>query len=142
MLFDNGGIFSDSQAVTATAVSTNSLDLRPNGKPIGNVGALVGDVGDSDVEIMFMVTEDFNNLTSLKVALEMDDNSAFSSPTVVASSEAIPAASLKAGYKFRLPNGIPQGTTERFIQARYTVDGIAPTTGKIFAGVVLARGSV
>lgn len=138
-LFDNAGLFSENQAVTATAASTNSIDMQAMGTPAGALGALVLDAGLSEIPILVQVTQTFAALTSLVVSVEMDDNSSFSTPTTIARSEAIPAASLVAGYKFRLPASIPEGATERYIQLRYTVAGVNATAGTIFAGVVASH---
>ena len=138
-LFDNAGLFSEDQAVTATAVSTNSIDLGLMETPVGAAGPLVLDAGLSEIPILVQVTTTFATLTSLVVSVEMDDNSSFSSATTVARSEAIPAASLVAGYKFRLPASIPEGTTERYVRLKYTVAGSDATAGKIFAGIVASR---
>lgn len=141
MLFDNN-LFSDGQAVTADAASTNYWDFGANGTPKGNAGALVGDVGNSELEIMVVVTEAFNNLTSLQLSIQMDDNTSFSSATTLALGGAIPLASLVKGYKFRAPCGIPQGATERYIRLYYDITGTAPSTGKVTAGFVAARGGM
>ena len=138
-LFDNAGLFSENQAVTATAASTNSIDMQAMGTPTGALGALVLDAGLSEIPILVQVTQTFATLTSLVVSVEMDDNSSFSTATTIARSEAIPAASLVAGYKFRLPASIPEGATERYIQLRYTVAGTNASAGTIFAGVVASR---
>ena len=138
-LFDNAGLFSEDQVVTATAASTNSIDLGLMKTPVGAAGALVLDAGLSEIPILVQVTTTFATLTSLVVSVEMDDNSSFSSATTVARSEAIPAASLVAGYKFRLPASIPEGTTERYVRLKYTVSGSDATAGKIFAGIVASR---
>lgn len=140
MLFDNN-LFSDHQAITVDVASTNSLDFGANGTPVGNLGALVGDLGNSGIEIVAQVTEVFNNLTSLKVSIQMDNDSAFGSPVTLASSEAVLLADLKAGYRFRVPCDIPGGATERYVRLYYDVTGTAPTTGKIYAGIVAARGN-
>jgi hypothetical protein len=73
------------------------------------------------------------------VQVQMDTTSAFGSPTTIATSETAALASLKAGYKFRIPAEIPEGATERYIRLYYDITGTAPTTGKVFAGVVAAR---
>lgn len=138
-LFDNDGIFSDGQAITAGAASTNVLDTGTLGTPVGNAGALVEDLGNSGVEILVQVTEDFNNLTSMVVEVQMDTTAAFGSPTTIATSETALLADLKAGYRFRVPCDIPEGATEEFIRLYYDITGTAPSTGKVFAGVVAAR---
>ena len=40
MIFDKQNLFSDAQAITADAASTNVIDLGPTGTPVG--GSLVG----------------------------------------------------------------------------------------------------
>ena len=58
-LFDNAGLFSEDQAVTATAASTNSIDLQAMGTPVGAAGALVLDAGLSEIPILVQVTTTF-----------------------------------------------------------------------------------
>lgn len=137
-LFDSN-LFSENQAVTASAASTNSLDFGAPGTPVGAAGALVLDLGLSEVEILVQVTEAFAALTSLTVAVQAANDSTFGSPTTLVASQAIPAASLVKGHKFRIPAIIPEGATERYIRLYYTVAGVNATAGKVFAGVVASR---
>lgn len=139
MLVDNAGVLSEGQAITASAASTNALDFGENGTPIGWAGAVFGDLGLSGIKLMAQVTEQFNNLTSLKCEIQMDNDPAFGSPTIIASSEPVLLAELKAGYRFRIPDSIPEGATERFYRLYYRLVGTAPTTGKIFAAIVAGR---
>ena len=130
-ILDNQTLLSDRQAITATVASTNTIDLSPIS------AGIVRDIGaGSCVPLLIQVVEQFNNLTSLAVQIEVDDNSAFSSPKTVMSTGPIPLASLVAGYQFNIDN-FPRGTDERFVQLRYTVVGTAPTLGRITAGVTL-----
>lgn len=140
MIIDNTLVLSDSQAVTATAASTNVIDLGAPGTVYGAGSALPFDVGKAtDIEVTLNVTEAFNNLTSLTVSIEVDDNAGFSSATVVAQGPAIPLASLTLGARPSFPARLPEGVNERYLRFKYTVAGTAPTTGKIFAGIVAAR---
>ncbi|AHB70335.1 hypothetical protein P262_02769 [Cronobacter malonaticus] len=123
MLLDQQALFSAAQAITATAASTNVIDTG-SAKDVGKGG---------DVPLLIQVVEGFNNLTSLTVAVQTDDNAAFSSPTDVISM-VIPVASLVSGYKtpvITLPMKM-----ERYVRLNYTVTGTAPTTGKVTAGIV------
>ncbi|ELY2668220.1 hypothetical protein SMC08_003959 [Cronobacter sakazakii] len=123
MLLDQQALFSAAQAITATAASTNVIDTG-SAKDVGK---------DGDVPLLIQVVEGFNNLTSLTVAVQTDDNAAFSSPTDVISM-VIPVASLVSGYKtpvITLP--MKMG---RYVRLNYTVTGTAPTTGKVTAGIV------
>jgi len=140
MILDNTAIFSDAQAIVATARSTNIIDLLATGTPFGAPAALVADLGKGpDIPIDVRVVEDFNNLTSLQVSVEVDDNTSTSSPTIVGMGPAVPLATLKAGYQFPFPARLMEGVNERYINLRYTVVGTAPTTGKVTAAVVAAR---
>ncbi|ELA3171467.1 Bbp16 family capsid cement protein [Klebsiella pneumoniae] len=122
MLLDQQALFSAAQAITATAASTNVIDTGSN-KDVGKYG---------DIPLLVQVVEGFNNLTSLTVTVQTDDNSAFSSAADVLSMT-IPLASLVLGYKspvITLPMKM-----ERYIRLNYTVTGTAPTTGKVTAGI-------
>lgn len=140
MILSADEIFSDGQAITATAGSTNVIDLQAAGTPYGSAAALIVDVGKGgEIPVNVTVVEDFNNLTSLQVSVEVDDNAAFSSATTVASGPAVAAASLVAGYQFPFPACLMEGVKERYVRLKYTVVGVAPTTGKVTAGIVAAR---
>ena len=122
MLLDQQALFSAAQAITATAASTNVIDTGSN-KDVGKYG---------DIPLLIQVVEGLNNLTSLTVTVQTDDNSAFSSAADVLSMT-IPLASLVLGYKspvITLPMKM-----ERYIRLNYTVTGTAPTTGKVTAGI-------
>lgn len=139
MIFDKQGLFSDDQAITATAVSTNYIDLGAVGTPVHAAGAVPRDLGYGHmIPIRAQVTEAFNTLTTLTLTVEMDDNSSFSSATTVWTSTAVALASLVAGYQFSL-NNVPIKITERYVRLRYTVGGSNPSTGKITAGIVHAN---
>lgn len=140
MIFDTQGLLSDAQAITADAGSTNVIDLGATGTPYGG-SALVRDIGKGmcRVPLSITVTETFNNLTSLTVSVQTDDNSGFSSATTRVLSDAILLASLVAGYQFQAIVDFPEGTKERYVRLYYDVTGAAPTTGKITAGVVASR---
>ncbi|HBQ8743218.1 TPA: hypothetical protein L9B10_000954 [Klebsiella pneumoniae] len=122
MLLDQQALFSAAQAITATVASTNVIDTGSN-KDVGKYG---------DIPLLIQVVEAFNNLTSLTVTVQTDDNSAFSSAADVLTMT-IPLASLVLGYKspvITLPMKM-----ERYIRLNYTVTGTAPTTGKVTAGI-------
>lgn len=122
MLLDQQALFSAAQAITATAASTNVIDTGSN-KDVGKYG---------DIPLLIQVVEGFNNLTSLTVTVQTDDNSAFSSAADVLSMT-IPLASLVLGYKSQVIT-LPM-KMERYIRLNYTVTGTAPTTGKVTAGI-------
>lgn len=134
MIFDQQSLLSDAQAITATAASTNILDLGPI------KAGIVRDIGKgAQIPLLVQVVEAFNNLTSLAIALQVDDNSGFSSATTVWTTTVV-LADLKAG-KVVIPEYIPRGTNEQYLRLNYTVTGTAPTTGKITAGVTMGNQS-
>jgi len=139
MIFDRTGLLSDAQAITATAASTNTIDLGATGTPYGSPSALARDIGNAQVPLSVSVTESFNNLTSITISIQVDDNTAFSSPVTVWTSPAYTLTQLATGAKYLLPDEFPVGTNERYVRLMYTLAGTAPTLGKITAGVVAAR---
>lgn len=133
MLLDDFLIFSSQQAITATAASTNVIDLGAPKTPNGWTQALPRDVGKGrNVPLVVRVTEAFNTLTSLTVTLQMDTADNFPSTTIVATSGAIVLASLVVGYQFPIHWLLP-GITERYLRLVYTVAGTDPTLGKVDA---------
>lgn len=136
MIFDKQNLFSDAQAVTATAASTNVIDLGKTGTVAGEGAALPRDIGPGvPIPLRVQVVEDFNNLTSLAVALQVSTDEAFTSPVTV-EAQTIALASLKAGGVFGGLYHVPRGTNLRYARLNYTVTGTAPTTGKVTAGIV------
>lgn len=135
MLFSQQQLFSDHQAITADAASTNILDTLAAGTPYAAAAAVEKNLGKgTPIPISVRVTEAFNTLTSLNIRLEVDDNSSFSSAKVVRTVNVL-LADLVVGkdIDFRY---IPKGTDERYIRLYYDVVGTNPTLGKIHAGVV------
>jgi len=138
MIFDATLLFSDAQAITADAASTNYIDLGATGTPVGGT-ALARDIGPGNpIPISVTVGAAFNTLTSLDIYLEVDDNTSFSSAKEVATVN-YPLARLTAGAILDFPNYVPQGTNERYFRLRYDVIGTNPTTGNITAGIVAAK---
>jgi hypothetical protein len=140
MILSADEIFSDGQAITASARSTNIIDLQAAGTPYGAAAALTVDVGKSTViPISVVVTEDFATLTSLNIEVQCDGDPAFGSPKTVAKSGEIALADLQAGYQFKFPAEIMEGVDERYLALKYNVTGASATAGKVTAGIVAAR---
>lgn len=134
MILSAQQIFSDDQAITATAVSTNVIDLGAAGTPYDAAAALNQDIGKgTKVPILIQVTEDFNTLTSLTIAIE---TGATTSLGTVVLSKTVLLAALVEGYQFPV-NVLPDEIDKRYLGVRYTVAGTAPTTGKITAGITM-----
>lgn len=117
-MLDNSLFLSDAQAVTASAPSTNVLDLGG---------------GDLHNPLYFVakVDVDFATLTSLTVALQTADTSDFASAETLATLPACAVADLKAG-KILCAVALPLGL-KKFIRANYTVAGSNATAGKVSA---------
>jgi hypothetical protein len=138
MIYDNTLLFSDGQAVTTTAPSTNVVDLGPTGTPFGSTVPLTRDVGigEKAVPLSVRVTTAFAGLTSLQVVVQTSaDNSTWID---VEASRAVPAAELVAGFQFHVPDYIPEGVRRRYMRLNYVVVGTG-TAGAITAGAVMAR---
>lgn len=130
MILDTQALFSDAQPVTATVASTNTIDFGPISPATRTFDVGKGD----DVALLVQVVEDFNNLTSLQIDLELDSTPTFT-PDRVIPLATVPLAQLKAGAQIAR-DGLPRGLTLQYGRLKYTVSGTAPTTGKITAGVV------
>lgn len=137
MIFSAQQLFSDDQAVTATARSTNVIDLGVPGTPYGAAAALNQDVGKgAEVPLLVQVTENFNNATSVAIAVE---TGATDTLGTVILSQTIALADLKAGKQMSL-QVLPRDIKERYLGIRYTVNGAtAPTTGKFTAGITMGN---
>ncbi|AUR82073.1 hypothetical protein NVP1021C_10 [Vibrio phage 1.021.C._10N.222.51.F9] len=136
MILSAQQLFSDDQAVTATARSTNVIDLGVAGTPYGAVAPLNQDIGKGNkVCFLAQVTEDFDNATSVAVAIETGATDALG--TVILS-ETIPLAELVAG-KQSVIQVLPTELTERYLGVRYTVVGTAPTVGKFTTGITMGN---
>lgn len=138
MIFDRTLLFSNAQAITASAASTDIVDLGATGTVYGAASALIRDIGKGqDIPLDIKIVEGFNNLTSLGITVQTDDNAGFSSPKDVISTT-IPLARLGAGATSPILN-VPAGTNERYVRIYYTVTGTAPTLGRVTAGVVMGN---
>lgn len=134
MIFSAQQKFSEAQAVTATARSTNVIDLGAPGTPYDAAAALNQDIGKgAKIPLLVQVVEDFATLTSLTIAIET--GSADTLGTVIAS-QTIAVADLVAGKQFSV-DVLPQQVAERYLGLRYTVTGTTATAGKITAGITM-----
>lgn len=134
MILSAQALFSDDQAITASADSTNVIDLGVAGTPYGAAAALNRDVGKgAGIPILIQVTEAFNNLTTLEIIISTGATTALGTSIT---SQTIALADLAAGKQTSvvvLPNDI----TERYLGIEYVVVGVAPTAGKVTAGITM-----
>lgn len=103
-VFDKRLQFSDQQSVAANGASTNTIDL---GSP--------RDIGVGE-PMYVVVAARSGSATDFVVALQMDDNSGFASPTTKQTSETV--ATFAAGQKIVMP--VPHGTSEQHLRLSYT----------------------
>lgn len=134
MIFDNKAIFSDKQAITADAASTNVIDMGAAGKTYLNQ-QLKRAAGVECIPFALLVTEAFDNLTSLKIAIQGSTDEAFTSPVEVAA-QTVLLADLKVGKKFPFPVLPSEMKGLRYLRMYYDVTGTAPTAGEVTAGIV------
>jgi len=124
MFIDAQHIYSDAQAVTSSAASTNVIDH--------------GAAGDAGVPLKVYVTVDtaFTTSTSatLTVSLYTDSVEAISSPTTLITSQTFAASALTEGAVL-LNAYIPAGM-EQYTEIYYTVGTGTFTAGKVNAQLV------
>ena len=115
MIIDKTLEFSDAQALTATAASTNSIDLT-----------VARDVGVG-MPLYINVTVDValaGTSPTFQVSVQTDDNSAFSSPTTKFLGPVFSTA--PAGTVMAIP--VPRDVLdERFARLNYVMGGTTPT---------------
>lgn len=138
MILSAQQLFSDDQAITATAISENVIDLGAAGTPYDAAASLNQDVGKgAKVPVLVQVTEDFAGLTSLTITIEASAAAGLTSP-VVLSEQTIVVADLVAGKQL-FTQVIPDGADLRYLGVRYTVNGSSATAGMITAGVSMGN---
>ncbi len=134
MILSAQQLFSDDQAITATAVSTNVIDLGAAGTPYDAAAALNQDIGKgAGVPVLIQVTEDFAGLTSLNIAISKGASDTLGTDIV---SVTVPVADLVAGYQFPIVV-LPNQCDERYLGVTYTVTGGPASAGAITAGITM-----
>jgi len=118
---------STDQALTTTAVSTDTIDL-----------SIARDMGEGRQLFMnFAVTAALTGGTSVKFEVISSASANLSSPTVIGSTDAVVTASLVAGYNTAVsinPQIASKG--QRYLGARYTISGTY-SAGTVTADVVI-----
>jgi hypothetical protein len=118
---------SEDQALTTTAVSTDTIDL-----------SIARDIGEGqDLFMNFAVTTALAGGTSVKFEVISSAAANLGSPTVIGSSDAIVTADLVAGKNVAVRiNPQIASNGQRYLGARYTISGTY-TSGKVTADVVM-----
>jgi hypothetical protein len=129
MFVDKQAEFSNSQAVTAAAISTNQYDRTLGRNPLVDLGA-----GAARLFLVVQIDTAFSGgaATGLTITLESDVASTLASaPVVHFNSGVIPTASLVPGGLLLIP--MPSGDYKQFTGLRYT-----PAGGSYAAGAISA----
>lgn len=128
MILDSLLEFSDAQAVTATAISTNVADRGAQAvldNPTQDLGT------GEDVYFVVNVGTAFTGLTTLQADFVSDTAAGLASaPVTHLTTGAIPVASLTGGIVFAAK--LPAGSYKRFLGVKYTVAGTG-TAGTVDA---------
>lgn len=131
MLTDANLTLSASQAVTATAFSTNTIDL--------GVARDIGSGEELNVYVNVEVAAAAAGAATVNFQLVTSANANLSTPTIIGQTDAIPKANLTAGATFSIP--IPRSWInklgQRYFGLQYTVGTGPLTAGTFSAGVII-----
>lgn len=127
MIYDNQLLFSDGQAITVTAASTNAADLE-----LGH-----GQYGPGyPVFAKVVVGETFTAAGAGTLTISLQDSADDSSYANIASTATLALADLKQGDSFEL--ALPQ-THRRYLRMNYVVATGPMTAGKVSAFISASR---
>lgn len=117
MYIDAQNLFSDAQALTSTAASTNLIDTGVD----GNLG-----VGEPMAVFLTLdVAADAGNADeTYSVAVQTDDNSSFSSAATLGTITITRGDAAGTTYSFLLPKAT---SGERYFRLNYTLGGTSPS---------------
>lgn len=127
MIIDDNNVFIDGPITAdgiSEAVPLNSLTLP------GRMGPF---------PFVIKATEDFNNLTSLELVLQTAHSETCPYTDLPGAAITIPASELKVGTIIGWTY-LPRNVRQSWLRIKYTVNGTAPTQGRLFAAVVREDG--
>jgi hypothetical protein len=131
MITDANLTLSAAQAVTATAFSTNTIDL--------GVARDIGAGEELNVYINVDVSATAAGAATVNFQVVTSANANLSTPTIIGQTDAIPKASLVAGNQITVP--VPRSFInklgQRYLGLQYTVSTGPLTAGSFSAGVVI-----
>lgn len=113
MILDRNLQVSSAQALSASARSTDTIDLKQD-RDIG--------IGETVYFVAVVTVALAGTTPTLKVGIQTDDNAAFSSPATLVESQTLNAAPVGTMIVVPLPR-----TNERHLAAYYTLGGTTPT---------------
>ena len=128
MILDLSTRFSNGQAVTADAISTNVLDLRNGSAPVLADEGILG----ADLWLVVRVGTAFATATSITFTLESDSTADLATSATVHYTQTVLLAALTANTVV-VRTKLPSGNYERYLGMRYTVNGADATAGTLDA---------
>lgn len=129
MYLDADNMFSDKQAVTATANSMKTIDMNA-----------VAAFGVAKLPFLVQVGKTFGGTGSLTVTLELSTESNFSTKSEFDLAKAVLVAKLTAGTGFLYKGTIPEHVKWQYARLVYTVAGGTLADGFINAGILQESG--
>ncbi len=137
MILSAQQIFSNAQAVTVDAISTNVIDLGVAGTPFGGQAPLNRDVGKGNpIYVLVQVVIAFVTTVSIQITLENSAAAGLTSSIILAD-ETVLVADLVAGKQMFMQL-LPNGITLRYLGLRYNVTTTA-TAGAFTAGISMGN---
>jgi hypothetical protein len=134
MIMDQQNLFSDAQAITVTANSSNVIDTLPSGGP--NTKAGIGDGQDISLFVQVNTTFTAGGAGTLTVALVSADDAALTTNAITHySTAALALAALTAKSRI-VQLDLPYGKYRRYVGLVYTVGTGPMTAGAVTAALV------
>lgn len=132
MILDKELLVSNSQGITASAASTNYIDLGGSSRDIG--------AGEPLAMAVFVdgTADSAGDSATLTIAIQQDDNTLFSDPTTLLQTQAYTQASLTSG-RDPIVIPVPEGMiSEQYLRLYYTVgsENFSGSSLSLVAGVV------
>lgn len=139
MIFSAQQLFSDDQAITASADSTNHIDLGVPGTPFDAAAALNQDIGKgAAIPILVQVTEAMTAAGAATLTINISTGATTALGTTIASVGPIAKADLVAGYQAAIQM-LPNKIVERYLGIEYVVATGPMTAGNITAGITMGN---
>lgn len=142
MILSAQQLFSDDQAITASAASTNYIDLGAAGTPYGAAAAMSRDIGKGNkIPLLVQVTTAFDSSAddgTLTIAIQLDSTTTFT-PDATIDLGTFAEADLVAGFQIPF-EVVPKDVDMRYARLYYTVAGSGNfTAGAITAGISMGN---
>ncbi len=139
MIFSAQQLFSDDQAITASADSTNVIDLGVAGTPFDAAAALNQDVGKGNpIPFLAQVTTAMTAAGAATLVINISTGATTALGTTIASVGPIAVADLVAGYQAAI-QVLPNKIVERYLGVEYVVATGPMTAGNITAGITMGN---